>query len=54
MRSDRATRSKVDSLDVAAIWPCCAQVAGLSLPPIEAARAPEPARPAEADSHGIW
>ena len=37
MRQDRTTKSSIDALDLAALWPCCAQIAGPSLPPIEAA-----------------
>jgi hypothetical protein len=40
MRPSRRTRSKIDALDLAAIWPCGAQAAGLSLPPIETAESP--------------
>jgi hypothetical protein len=54
MRADRKTKNKFDALDLAAIWPCGAQAAGLSLPPIETANAPGRALPDEVDSHGIW
>lgn len=54
MRSDWKTESKIDALDLAAIWPCGAQAAGLSLPPIETAETPRRALPDEDDSHGIW
>ena len=53
MRSNRTTNSKIDALDLAAIWPCSAQVAGLSLPPIEASGIPQHTRRDEADGHGI-
>jgi hypothetical protein len=54
MRSDRSRTSKLDELDLAAIWPCYAPVAGLALPPIETVRTPRPERPDEVVSHGIW
>ena len=39
MQLERAKTSEVDALDLAAIWPCCAQLAGLSLPPMETVQA---------------
>ncbi|HEU5067531.1 MAG TPA: hypothetical protein VFT61_05030 [Sphingomicrobium sp.] len=54
MRSTRKAQSRIDALDLAAIWPCCAQVAGPSLPPLEPT---EPCRrlpPDQEDRHGIW
>jgi len=54
MRSHRATISKIDALDLAALWPCCAQLAGLSLPPVEPAETRGRVRRDEVDSHGIW
>ena len=54
MRSDEPRTSKLDGLDFAAIWPCCAPVAGLALPPIETVRTPRPERSDEVVSHGIW
>ena len=53
MRADRTARNRIDALDLAAIWPACAQVAGSPLPPIEAAETPR-RRPDEVDDHGIW
>lgn len=54
MRQDRTTKSSIDALDLAALWPCCAQIAGPSLPPIEAAGRSGRVRPDEVDNHGIW
>jgi hypothetical protein len=54
MQSDRPIASKLDALDLAAIWPCCAPVAGFALPLIETVRAPKRARPGKAGSDGIW
>jgi hypothetical protein len=54
MRWGWKTESKIDALDLAAIWPCGAQTAGLLLPPVETAETPGSARPDEEDSHGIW
>jgi hypothetical protein len=54
MQLERAKTSEVDALDLAAIWPCCAQLAGLSLPPMETVQARELAHPDEVDSDGLW
>jgi hypothetical protein len=54
MRRGWTTKSKIDALDLAAIWPCGAQTAGLPLPPVETAETPRRARPDEEDNHGIW
>jgi hypothetical protein len=53
MRSHQSRRDEIDALDLAAIWPCCAQIAGPPLPPMEACGTPERARRDEVD-HGIW
>jgi hypothetical protein len=53
MRWSRRNRSRVDALDLAAIWPCCAQVAGPSLPPFQATESHR-VPPDEEDDHGIW
>ena len=54
MRSDWKTESRIDALDVAVIWPCGAQAAGLPLPPVETVETPGRAHPDEEDGHGIW
>lgn len=54
MRLSRTTKSKIDALDLAVIWPCSAQLAGLSLPPIEAIGISQHLRRDEVDGHGIW
>lgn len=52
MRADRTMRKEIDALDLAILWPCCAQVAGPTLPPGEPAGTPRQ-RQDEADDHGI-
>ena len=53
MNGPRMRASKVDALDLAAIWPCCAQLGGLYLPPGETAGPREPERSDEVDGDGI-
>ena len=54
MRSTGKTRSRIDALDLAAIWPCCAQVAGPSLPPLDATGSTRLVSLDEEDGRGIW
>lgn len=54
MRWKRDKTGEVDALDLAAIWPGCAPIAGLCLPPVESSGPAEQTIPDEGEGHGIW
>jgi len=55
MRLGWAMTRRCDALDVAAVWPSCAQISGVAIPDIarETAEQLDPSAE-EANEHGIW